>query len=188
MAKATKPAQQQRRGRSVREVVLEIIGRLERDYPDYIVNVEYVRHLERRLTYLRERLEQRRQRFWQTQEELKRRGKRRRVDENNTPDQTGGQHEGQYGGTVGDEAHDLNAVAARLGLTFEEAKAKLLKPARKVRVSKPDPLSRARRIVRNFDNDVAKKPDLPVPAEVTTARKFVNRANYQNRKAKTAGL
>jgi hypothetical protein len=40
------------------------------------------------------------------------------IDENEAPGR-------QQGGTVGDEAHDLNAVAARLGLSFEEAKARL---------------------------------------------------------------
>jgi hypothetical protein len=98
------------------------------------------------------------------------------VGESNKPDYTVG--------TMGDTAHDLNALAANLGFTFEEAAAKLTAAAgRKV---SPDPLSRARRVVRNFDYHLAKNPDLPVPREVVDARSFVNRSNYQNRKAKTA--
>ena len=79
------------------------------------------------------------------------------------------------------EKQDLNKLAAKLGLSFEEAAARLMEPARN-----PDPLSRARRIVRNFDNRRARNPDLPVPREVIDARSFVNRTNYQNKKAKTA--
>jgi len=49
-------------------------------------------------------------------------------DESKSPGYIGEQQE-QQGGTVGDEAHDLNALAATIGLTFEEAVAKLLTPA-----------------------------------------------------------
>lgn len=79
---------------------------------------------------------------------------------------------------------DLNALAANLGLTFEQAAAKLTAAA--ARSVSDDPLSRPRRIVRSYDRNRAKNPDTPETPEVATARSFVNRTNYQNRKAKTA--
>jgi hypothetical protein len=85
-----------------------------------------------------------------------------------------------------DETHDLNTLAADLGYSFEEAAEMLTAGQKTARKVSPDPLSRARRVVRNFDNRVARNPDLVVPREVADARSFVNRSNYQNRKAKTA--
>jgi hypothetical protein len=48
---------------------------------------------------------------------------------------------------VGDAAHDLNALAASLGLTFEKAAAVLTEAAK----AENDPLRRARRIVRSYE-------------------------------------
>jgi hypothetical protein len=103
---------------------------------------------------------------------------RRRVDENKTPGYTGE----QQGGTVGDAKHDLNAVAAGLGLSYEEAAQKLTAAAR----SKKDPLSRARRIVRGFQRRRAKNPDYPVSQDVRDAFSIINKANYPQIKAKRA--
>jgi hypothetical protein len=84
---------------------------------------------------------------------------------------------GQQGGTVGDAEHDLNAVAARLGLTFEEAKAKLTarKPGRKV--SKNDPVSVARRVVRRYEQEKVENPALKPSREVLDAFSIINKAN-----------
>jgi hypothetical protein len=78
------------------------------------------------------------------------------------------------------EEHDLNVLAANLGLSFEEAAAKLTEAAK----SANDPLRRARRVVTSFDRRRAKNRSLREPPEVKTARSFVNRANYQNRTGK----
>jgi hypothetical protein len=68
------------------------------------------------------------------------------------PGYTGGQH----GGTVGDAAHDLNTLAANLGLSFEEAAERLTAPRRAV---SNDPLSRARRVVRRYERRKKENPD-----------------------------
>jgi hypothetical protein len=86
------------------------------------------------------------------------------------------------------DKQDLNALAERLGLTYKEAAARLTAPAHEASARKvsSDPLSRARRIVRDFDYRRAKNPNLLPPREVVEARSFVNRTNYQNRNPKTA--
>jgi hypothetical protein len=89
---------------------------------------------------------------------------------------------GYTGDSMGDAAHDLNALAANLGLSFEEAAAKLTAAAR----ASSDPLSRARRVVRSFERHQHKNPDLPASPEVVEARRFVNRANYRGGKGKTS--
>jgi hypothetical protein len=86
-------------------------------------------------------------------------------------------------GTMSDAEHDLNALAAKLGLSFEEAAATLTEAAK----SRDDPLRRARRVVREFE----RHPELPETPEVVAARSLVNRANYQSgprRKAKTPAM
>jgi hypothetical protein len=85
----------------------------------------------------------------------------------------------RHGGPVGDEDNDLNSVAASLGLSFEEAKAKLTAGRKE-----DTPLRAARRVLRRFENRQTANPDLPVPRKVEDARSFVNRANYQSKKAK----
>ena len=87
---------------------------------------------------------------------------------------------GYTGGIMRDATHDLNALAANLGISFEEAAAKLTEAAK----SANDPLRRARRVVREYE----RHPELPETPEVVAARSLVNRANYQSgprRKAKT---
>jgi len=78
-----------------------------------------------------------------------------------------------------DAAHDLNALADSLGLSFEEAAARLTAGRKE-----DTPLRRARRVVRNFDYRRAHDPDLRETPEVLEARSFVNRANYRNRRKK----
>jgi hypothetical protein len=85
-----------------------------------------------------------------------------------------------------DRAHDLNALAASLGLTFQEAAAKILAASASAAAASPDPLRRARRIVRRFDRLRAKNLNLAESPEVKAARRLVNRSNYQNRKANSA--
>jgi hypothetical protein len=80
---------------------------------------------------------------------------------------------------MGDEAHDLNALAADLGFTFEKAAAVLTEAAK----SEFDPLRRARRVVRKFER--RKNRALPAGPEVVEARKLVNQANYRPEKGKT---
>jgi hypothetical protein len=103
-------------------------------------------------------------------------------DQGNRQNYTGG----QQGGTVGDEAHDLNALASRLGLTYEEAAAKLTarKPGRKV--SKNDPVSVARRVVRRYEQEKLENSALKPSREVLDAFSIINKANYPGVKAKRA--
>jgi len=85
-----------------------------------------------------------------------------------------------YDEGMGNAAHDLNALAADFGYTFEEAAAILTEAAK----AASDPLRRARRIVRNFERSRAKNEGLPETPEVVEARSVVNRANYQRGKGK----
>jgi hypothetical protein len=89
-----------------------------------------------------------------------------------------------YTETMRDAKHDLNALAANLGLTFEEAAQNLTEAAR----SKFDPLRVARRVVKSFDRRREKNPDLPEPREVKAARRIVNHDNYLRQKAKAHTL
>jgi hypothetical protein len=82
-----------------------------------------------------------------------------------------------------DKKHDLNELAKRLGLTFEEASAKLTAPGRNV---SSDPLSRARRIVRGYQRTRAKDPDFKPSSEVLAAFKIINESNYPAVKARRA--
>ena len=85
---------------------------------------------------------------------------------------------------MGDAEHDLNALAARLDYSFEQAAALIMEAAK----SRDDPLRHARRVVNSFDRRRAKNRNLREPVEVKSARSVANRANYQNRKAKNPGL
>jgi hypothetical protein len=78
---------------------------------------------------------------------------------------------------VGDAAHDLNALAASLGLTFENAAAVLTEAAK----AENDPLRRARRIVRSYERQKHKDPDCPPSQEVLAAFSIINKANYRKK-------
>jgi tetratricopeptide (TPR) repeat protein len=102
-------------------------------------------------------------------------GLRRRLlgfDESKTP--------GYTGHPMGDTAHDLNALAANLGLSFEVAAAKLTEAAR----AESDPLRRARRVVRSYQRRRAKNPDYQPSREVLDAFSIINKGNYRRSQAK----
>jgi tetratricopeptide (TPR) repeat protein len=88
-------------------------------------------------------------------------------------------------GVMSDAEHDLNALAANLGLSFEEAAAKLT-AGKKPRALSSDPLSVARRVVRRYQRRRAKDPNFPASAEVLAAFRVISKGNYPGVKANRA--
>lgn len=110
---------------------------------------------------------------------------RRGIDESNNPGYTlEGRADRQTAadlppGIMPDAKHDLNKLADSLGLTFEEAAARLTAATPGRKVSKNDPLSRARRIVRSYQRQRAKNPDYQPSREVLDAFSIINKDNYR---------